>query len=158
MVWKSTAPCYDCYNDWWAFVSENLDVFVLLDGVLIVFRVLSCARWSSRTESKQRCMLCRSTKRRYLSLCKLLIVININGFLILCFLSYIGRMRSLLNLEKRERSLNYEGPRQGISHGRISSVHVLPFSGVLYLFVLFAMIIFLPFYFYLLLYVMINAS
>ncbi|KHN19710.1 Katanin p80 WD40 repeat-containing subunit B1 like 1 [Glycine soja] len=40
-----------------------------------------------------------------------------------------GRMRSLLNLEKRERSLNYEGPRQGISHGRISSVHVLPFSG-----------------------------
>ncbi|KAL9324642.1 hypothetical protein ACSQ67_009499 [Phaseolus vulgaris] len=40
-----------------------------------------------------------------------------------------GRMRSLLNLEKRERPLNYEGPRQGISHGRISSVHVLPFSG-----------------------------
>ncbi|KAL2335782.1 hypothetical protein Fmac_016995 [Flemingia macrophylla] len=40
-----------------------------------------------------------------------------------------GRMRSLLNLEKRERSLNYEGSRQGISHGRISSVHVLPFSG-----------------------------
>nr|KYP42215.1 Katanin p80 WD40 repeat-containing subunit B1 isogeny 1 [Cajanus cajan] len=40
-----------------------------------------------------------------------------------------GRVRSLLNLEKRERSLNYEGPRQGISHGRISSVHVLPFSG-----------------------------
>ncbi|XP_047154234.1 katanin p80 WD40 repeat-containing subunit B1 homolog KTN80.4-like isoform X1 [Vigna umbellata] len=38
-------------------------------------------------------------------------------------------MRSLLNLEKRERPLNYEGPRQGISHGRISSVHVLPFSG-----------------------------
>ncbi|KAJ1442541.1 Katanin p80 subunit, C-terminal [Sesbania bispinosa] len=40
-----------------------------------------------------------------------------------------GRMRSVLNLEKRERSLNYEGPRQGISHGRISSVHMLPFSG-----------------------------
>ncbi|XP_022636731.1 katanin p80 WD40 repeat-containing subunit B1 homolog [Vigna radiata var. radiata] len=40
-----------------------------------------------------------------------------------------GRMRSLLNLEKRERPLNYEGPRQGISHGRISSVHALPFSG-----------------------------
>ncbi|XP_061337361.1 katanin p80 WD40 repeat-containing subunit B1 homolog KTN80.4-like isoform X2 [Gastrolobium bilobum] len=40
-----------------------------------------------------------------------------------------GRMRPLLNLEKRERSLIYEGPRQGISHGRISSVHVLPFSG-----------------------------
>ncbi|XP_027358048.1 katanin p80 WD40 repeat-containing subunit B1 homolog isoform X2 [Abrus precatorius] len=40
-----------------------------------------------------------------------------------------GRMRSLLNLEKRDRSLNYEGPRQGISHGRISSVHMLPLSG-----------------------------
>ncbi|KAL1356329.1 hypothetical protein HN51_008336 [Arachis hypogaea] len=39
-----------------------------------------------------------------------------------------GRMRSLLNLEKRERSLNYEGPRPGISHRRISSVQ-LPFSG-----------------------------
>lgn len=25
-------------------ISENLDVFVLLDGVLIVFSVLSCAR------------------------------------------------------------------------------------------------------------------
>ncbi|KAL5185863.1 Katanin p80 WD40 repeat-containing subunit B1 [Glycine soja] len=44
-----------------------------------------------------------------------------------------GRMRSLLNLEKRERSLNYEGPRQGISHGRISSVHVLPFSGLFFM-------------------------
>ncbi|XP_057447366.1 katanin p80 WD40 repeat-containing subunit B1 homolog KTN80.4 isoform X2 [Lotus japonicus] len=40
-----------------------------------------------------------------------------------------GRMRSVLNLEKRERSFNYEGPRQGISHGRIPSDHVLPFSG-----------------------------
>lgn len=41
-------------------------------------------------------------------------------------------MRSLLTLEKRERSLNFEEPRHRISHGRTPSVHVLPFSGVLY--------------------------
>ncbi|KEH24722.1 putative transcription factor WD40-like family [Medicago truncatula] len=40
-----------------------------------------------------------------------------------------GRMRSLLTLEKRERSLNFEEPRHRISHGRTPSVHVLPFSG-----------------------------
>ncbi|KAI4358074.1 hypothetical protein L6164_001978 [Bauhinia variegata] len=40
-----------------------------------------------------------------------------------------GRMRSLINLEKRERSLNYEAPTSGISQGRISSVNLLSFSG-----------------------------
>ncbi|XP_004489186.1 katanin p80 WD40 repeat-containing subunit B1 homolog KTN80.3 isoform X2 [Cicer arietinum] len=40
-----------------------------------------------------------------------------------------GRMRSVLNLERRDRSLNFEEPRHRISHGRTPSVHALPFSG-----------------------------
>lgn len=50
-------------------------------------------------------------------------------------------MRSLLNLEKRERSLNFEEPRHRISHGRTPSVHVLPFSGVLYCFLVCSILI-----------------
>jgi len=75
--------------------------------------------------------------------------INIDGFLFLCSLNYIGRVRSLLTLEKRERSLNFEEPRHRISHGRTPSVHVLPFSGVLYCFLFCS--IFVLFYFLLLL-------
>ncbi|CAL0308425.1 unnamed protein product [Lupinus luteus] len=37
-----------------------------------------------------------------------------------------GRMRSLINLEKRERSLNFEEPTSRVSHGKMSSVYVLP--------------------------------
>ncbi|OIW17365.1 hypothetical protein TanjilG_22477 [Lupinus angustifolius] len=37
-----------------------------------------------------------------------------------------GRMRPLINLEKRERSLNFEGPTSRVSHGKMSSVYVLP--------------------------------
>ncbi|KAF1869610.1 hypothetical protein Lal_00017185 [Lupinus albus] len=37
-----------------------------------------------------------------------------------------GRMRSLVNLEKRERSLNFEGPTSRVSHGKMSSVYLLP--------------------------------
>lgn len=71
--------------------------------------------------------------------------INIKGFLFLCSLNYVGRMRSVLNLERRDRSLNFEEPRHRISHGRTPSVHALPFSGVLYCFVVCSLIIFFSF-------------
>ncbi|CAL0318507.1 unnamed protein product [Lupinus luteus] len=37
-----------------------------------------------------------------------------------------GRIRPLINLEKRDRSLNFEGPTTRVSHGKMSSVYVLP--------------------------------
>ncbi|KAK7273449.1 hypothetical protein RIF29_14499 [Crotalaria pallida] len=40
-----------------------------------------------------------------------------------------GRIRSVINLEKRERSLNFEGHTSRISHGKMSSVYVLPLEG-----------------------------
>ncbi|KAF7809559.1 katanin p80 WD40 repeat-containing subunit B1-like protein [Senna tora] len=40
-----------------------------------------------------------------------------------------GRIRSLMNWEKRERSLNYEAPPSGISHGRMASVHLPTLNG-----------------------------
>ncbi|XP_054809514.1 katanin p80 WD40 repeat-containing subunit B1 homolog KTN80.3-like isoform X2 [Prosopis cineraria] len=40
-----------------------------------------------------------------------------------------GRIRSLVNWEKRDRSLNCEAPTSGISHARSSSVHLPAFNG-----------------------------
>jgi hypothetical protein len=60
----------------------------------------------------------------------------------------VVRMCSLINLEKREHSLNFEEPRHRISHGRIPLVHVLPFSGVLCCFLLCSIIILFSSYFY----------
>jgi hypothetical protein len=127
-------PNLFCYNDWWVLVCENLEIFCSVGWCITNFLVLMTDEDGGLKLNRDGCSIEVQKRGIFKLLMIISLFINISGFLFVWSLNYIGRMRSLLNLEKRERSLNFEEPRHRISHGRIPSVHVPPFSGVLYCF------------------------